>query len=380
MKQLYTFPFFILLLFFTQCRLPDYYIKHEKPDAAFRYASNRLKGKKHKTKYLQTLEYGYNVANERDISLINNYKKNRDLNSWKKIHYLNQQLLYRQQKVERLMPLASKEGYRPYIKLNPVKEWEEESFWKVTDLYLHEIRNFLWLATNGEKLQARKANKFLQQLVLEHGYNAPEIAEMKDSTYMLGTTYFLMDIYSRPGNRIDHAILEWVSENRYSIKDKWKVIHLMPQSGINYDFIVEINITDEYVSGDDISSSCTSYSKEIEVGKKVVKDTSGKITYEPIMKTVHATVQEYDLSKNARIDAYLNIFNPHTGQVSLAKRICGTDSFSGSYCVVSGDSRAVNKCCSGSASFPSDRYMLKQSANSLRWVILSYLKRVDVEK
>ena len=382
MKQLYAIFLFAFLLFFlSKCRSPEYYIKHEKPDEAFRFAIKRVKGKKQKTKHLQTLEYGYNVANERDIALVNNYKQNDDLNSWKKIHYLNQLLLFRQEKLEPYLPLVSEEGYRPYFKSNPVKEWEDESFWKVTELYLKEIRNLLVLAEKGEKLQARKANLYLHKLVSEHGYDAPELSILEDSTYMLGTTYFLMDIYGLHGNWRSNEIINWVMGNGFSLKNKWKEIHLTPYNEINYDFVVEVKITSEYVSGDNVSSSCRRYSKEIEVGKKEIKDTSGNVTYEPIFETVHATVQEFDLSKSANIQADLIISNPKTGQTILTKRICGTDSFSDSYCVISGDARATDKCCSGRGdSFPSDKYMLKCSANSLRYSVLRYLKRVDVSR
>ena len=98
MKQFYLMFAFLVFAFFFQCRLPDYYIKNEKPDAAFHFASKKLDNKKQKTKHLQTLEYGFNATNERDIALIEELKKNHDLRAWKRIHYINQEMLARHEK------------------------------------------------------------------------------------------------------------------------------------------------------------------------------------------------------------------------------------------------------------------------------------------
>ncbi|MEZ4932673.1 MAG: hypothetical protein R2788_11200 [Saprospiraceae bacterium] len=380
MKQYFTL-FFLLFttIFFLQCRLPTYYIKRDNPEAAFRFAANRLKGKKQKTKHLQTLEYGYNTSYERDIALINKLKNKKDLNSWKSIHYINQQLLARQEKVEQLLPLASEEGFRPYIPLYPVREWEEESFWKVTDLYLTEIRNLLNGAKRGQKLKARKANDYLFQLNKQHGYDGPELIGLEDSTYVLGTAYFFIDIYSSSHSNNLFQIIDWISENDFYQKNKWKEIHTFRNEYINYDFAVELNVMNYYVSGDQISSSCQSYSKEIEVGKKEVKDTSGKVTYEPIYQTIQATVQEFNLSKNASINADLRVIDLKTGGIIWRNRIYGSDSFSDSYCQISGDCRATTVTCSSfHQSFPNDESMLKNCATGIRRNVLSVLKKIDV--
>lgn len=382
MKQYFTLTFIFLTSFlYFQCKLPTYYIKRDNPEAAFRFAVNRLKGKKQKTKHLKTLEFGYNTAFERDIDLVRKLKNKNDLNSWKSIHYINQQLLSRQEKVEELLPLASEDGFRPYIPLHPVREWEEESFWKVTDLYLAEIRRLLHDAERGEKLKARKANEYLLQLNRQHGYDGPELIGLEDSTYYLGTTYFLIDVYNSPRNNMPYEIVDWISGNDFYQKNEWKEIHKYRNENIIYDFIVELKLLNYYVSGDQISSSCQSYSKEIEVGKKEVKDTSGKVSYEPIYQTIHATVQEFNLRKSASVDADLQVVDLKSGKVIWRNRIYGSDSFSDSYCQISGDCRATTVSCSSfHRSFPDDESMLKNCASGIRWNILSTLKRIDVSE
>lgn len=374
------FAFLILTFCFSNCKFPDYYIKNNKPDAAFKMASKKLNRKTHKTKFLQTLEYGFNIANERDVKLANELKKYDDLQTWKRIHRLNTDLLFRQNTIEPYLPLVSKEGYRPYFKLNDVKKWEEESFWKVTELYLKEIDDKIKIAQTGKKLKAREAHYLIKELEEEHGYNSEETKILFDSTYEMGLAYIYLNIFSDQDVWNAGNIYNWIinSNTRFN-SDYWKVVHLFPDKRIDYDLVAEVNVYNTYVSGENVSSSCERFEKEVEVGKREVKDTAGNVTYEPIFETVTATVTTYELNKSARVNARVEIYDPKTNVIVRRKDICGTSAFCDKYSIISGDRRAVSGSFSCvRPSFPSDRNMLKTAAYRLPRDIKRQLKNVDV--
>ena len=283
-------------------------------------------------------------------------------------------------KIGPFLPVASEEGYRPHFKLYPAREWEEESFWKVTDLYFEKINEQLRQAKNGKKLKARQANQLLYQLTNEHGYDGPEIPMLMDSTCILGTAFFYLNMYAEPHVWNKEAVLDWLCSHRYFFKKSpWKIIHTLPEKEIKYDFSVELKINEVYVSPDNFSNSSRCYEKEIEVGKREIKDTSGNVTYEPIFEKVRATITTYELNKKASINAELTVYDLVNGIVVLRKNICGVDRFCDSYCAVRGDERAVDKSCSCIIpSFPSGQYMLKNSADNLARQILGKVKKIDV--
>ncbi|HFA51137.1 MAG TPA: hypothetical protein ENJ95_19170 [Bacteroidetes bacterium] len=381
MKQFFTLSISFLFIFLlNNCKLPDYYIKRDKPEAGFRFASRRLGGTRQNTKVLKTLEYGFRTANERDIAQVKLLKENNDLDSWKKVHAINIKLLKRQQAIEDKLPLVSKDGYRPIIKLHPVEEWEQESFDKVAELYLKEIRKNIKIAETGKKLYARKAYRLLDQLKYDHGWTSPLETVLGDSAMMLGTAYYLLKLENANGYNRENDLLIWLDKKGFETKNKWKKIHRFPHDNIDYDFDVTLEMLGTYVSGNNRSTSCTHYEKEIQVGKKTVTDTSGKVTYEPIYEEVHATVTEVELSKNARAEAYISVVDRRTGRVLVKYKSCGSDSFSDEYCTYTGDARALDFCCSGGGfdSFPSDWSMLRDCAADLRWSLLRQVKKIDV--
>ncbi|MEO1258126.1 MAG: hypothetical protein AAFZ15_04990 [Bacteroidota bacterium] len=379
MRQYFTLSFFAFLFIFSQCTSLEYYVEKNKPDAAFRHASRKLNQEKIKTKHLQLLEYGFNISNERDIDRINKLKEKESLSNWKGIHSLNREVLFRHNKIEPYLPLESIEGYRPYFKFYPAKKWEEESFWKVTELYLKEIRNNLLLGTKGKRLKARYANSLIDQLMNNHGYAGKEMDELIDSTLVFGTAYFGLNFFTNSNFREEGEIVRKLLRYNYFFKkDKWRVIEINPDEDMDYDFIVDVEIYDTFVS-EDISSSCRRYEKEIEVGKKEIKDTAGNVTYEPIFETVKAEVTTYTLTKDAGIRANITVYSPKDNRIILDKGILGTDSFCEKYCTMSGDSRATSISCSGFCpSFPSDRVMINNSVRPLSKAVLRNLKRIDV--
>ena len=381
MRQYYTLAIFAFLFIALQCKSPEYYINKNKPDAAYRFASRKLKKDNIKTKHLQILEYGYNTANERDINIINQLKEYDNLKNWKRIHYLNQQMLSRHDKIEPYLPLVSFEGYRAYLRMYPVKEWEEESFWRVTDLFLKEIRDNLFLGAEGYKLRARIAYHLIDELMNDHGFIGKEMSELIDSSIYLGTAYFGLNFFTKSNYREEAEIVDKLYDYNYFFKKgKWKTIELNPDKDLNYDFIVDVEVWDSYTS-ENTNSSCERFEKEIEIGKKEIIDTAGNVTREPIYKTVEAEIVTYTLTKDATIRANITVYSPKNNQTILKKRIYGTDSYCDSYCTLNGDGRATSKSCNGfSPGFPSDRQMINNCVRPLGRVVMQSLKKIDVSE
>lgn len=374
---------FLTCLFLHSCNVPEAYLKRENYDAAFQSSANRLDRKKQKTKHVVVFEKAFAQANERDISEIENLKIHDSRKSWEQIHFLHAGLRLRHDKMRELVPIASEEGYRPVIKSYPVEDWENESFERVVQLYLAEIREKLLNARLGNRYPAREAYFLINELERKYVWSGIEKSDLIDSCYLLGTEHVLLNIekVSRHFN-VDKAF-HWLDEWEMELNHQWRILHRIPDDKMEYDYVAQLEIDRASVSPGQRHTDTEYVCKEIEVGKKEIRDTSGKVVdYEPILKEVSATIVETTVEKRASVEAVLIIWNAFDNQAVFKKRICGTDYFSDSACDFYGDERAVNVICSGGFYssldyFPPDEEMLWDATQSLRDLLLKKLKKFN---
>lgn len=107
-----TLLFALALLCMSGCSRSNIRLEKNEFDNKVRFASNRLDGKRQKTKNVKKLEAAFAQANQIDLRQIDSLRSIDTPLAWELIHALNQRIKKRQQQVEPLLPLVSDNGYR----------------------------------------------------------------------------------------------------------------------------------------------------------------------------------------------------------------------------------------------------------------------------
>ncbi len=371
----------LLCLAFSACNVPEHYLEQNRYDAAVHAASNRLDRKKQNSRHILALETAFAKANQNDLQTIDSLKLIGDLRTWEAIHKLHLGMAKRQKKVEAVLPLAGEDGYRPVVSLLSVQEMVAESWQKVLDLHLVDIRENLSQAVAGEKLQAREAYDHVKRLKKKYDWQDPLAEVLLDSAVRLGRVFILVNLEKNGFGFYGQQVASGLADELISGKKTWQVIHRKSQPGVGYDFTFQAKVTDAYVSGEDKYVSCRSVEKQVQVGQKEVKDTSGKVTYEPIFEKVSATIYDVRLEKRATARADFKAWNAN-GVSVLNTWTTVSEVFSESHSHYSGDSRALDVCLPTYflESFPSDFWMLEHCATKVGCEIEYYLRKLDVER
>jgi hypothetical protein len=370
----------LLSILLVGCASPmEFQSKHDH-DTVVKFASRRTDNKRQGTEWTKVLESSFVQANEMDLRKIEELKAQNTAQAWERIHAINQRIEKRQARVEPLMPLVSKDGYRPDLRLLPVEEMLAESRAAVIERYLVEIEENIGLARNGQRLKARTAFDRIYFLRKKFQWKDPLSKTLEDEALALGRVYVLLDMnggYGFYSHTVENDFDFW------GLSSLWRVVHRRPQPGIRYDFQAEVDVVYADVSPNRIDRSSRTVTEEIVVKREPVRDTSGNIIrYEVTKETICATIEQIEARKEASLRAECRVYDLATGQRVLFDFVWANDSFSESFCTYSGDTRisATNGCRSSDyVSFPSDWQMLGNCTDDLRFSVGCLLGRVDLE-
>ncbi len=370
------------LLLLVGCTSSNIRLKKNEFDSNVRFATNRLDGKRQKTKHVKKLEAAFAQANETDQHLIDSLQAIDSPAAWEKIHAVHLRMLKRQERVAPLMPLVSDDGYRPYIRLLPLREMAEESRLEVVERYFTEIKDNMAAARLGKKLSARAAYDRIFYLKKKYDWNDPAGDELAKEALPLGTVYVLLEMENWGGFDGNYA-LQHLNVFGLNVGGQWQVVHRNFQPDTDYDFLARASIRSTWVFPESIDRNCRTVSEEILVRTETVTDTSGKVTYKPIYETATATICDNVATKRAEMTTGFEVFEYGTGRLIFNQPIWSTSSFTETFKTYSGDSRVSETSgCRGSdwVSFPSDWQMMADCADDLRFRLCSLMTWADVRE
>lgn len=377
-----TLLFALFLLLFSGCSSTSIRLKKNEFDNDVRFASNRLEGKRQKTKNVKKLEAAFAQANQFDLREIDSLRSLDTPLAWEQIHALNLRIQKRQQRVGPLMPLVGKDGYRPDIRLLPIEDMLTESRQEVIGRYLSEIQESMTAARMGKRLSARKAYSRIFYLKKQYNWDDPVGDELAEEAIPLGRVYILLEMENWAGSDGNY-VLQYFNNRPFQIGSFWQVVHYSKQRHTQYDFLVKTAMRSAWVYGESLDRNCTTVSEEILVRTETETDTSGKVTYKPIYETATASICDITATKRAELTTDFQVFDFDSGNQIFSQPIWSTSSFSESFKTYSGDSRVsqTSGCRSSEwVSFPSDWQMMEDCADDLRFRLNSLMTWADVRE
>lgn len=377
-----TLVFLLALLFLTGCYSQGIPLKKNEFDSDVRYASNRLDGKRQKTKNVKKLEAAFAKANQFDLYQIDSLRLLATPEAWEKIHALNQRIQKRQQRVGPLLPIMGNDGYRPDIRFLPTEEMLAESRQEVIGRYSSEIETNMTAARLGKKLSARAAYARIVYLQKSYDWDAPIAQDQAEEALTLGRVYILLEMENQAGYDGNTA-LEYLDARPLSIGNFWQVVHRSKQPHTPYDFLVKTAMRSAWVHGENIDRSCCTVNEEILIRTETVTDTSGKVSYKPIYETATATICNITATKRAELNSDFQVFDFNTGRELFSRPIWSSSSFSETFKTYSGDSRVsqTSGCrMSDTVIFPSNWQIMKDCADDLRFQISSLMMWADAKQ
>jgi hypothetical protein len=344
-------------LLLAGCMTPADYIAHKNYDAAVRTVAKKLDGKHQKTKHLKVLEISLAAANQSDFAAIEKYAGLPDLASLEQtyLHYNN---IYQRQKiVEPLLPLASKDGYRPVIRIEPVEEKVVASYSAMITENRRSAREKIERAEAGNKKAAREAFRQLDHFQKKHNWQEQTL---KDSAFALGQIKCLVKFETSYLNLDANVVVRCLEQTTLYSLTPWILLSQSERTIPRPDYMVAVEVTDADVSTEYTQTTCTTITEKVQTGEKIVTDSTGKeISREPIYEDVTRTEVATTYWKDADAKANLVVTDKVTGEVVLRQEL-----------------KSDYDCYNSSTNCPSDDYMLERCAEGLASDMRRVLKKL----
>lgn len=362
------------------CVAPNPYplLKKSPYDSSVSHYAGKLDGKKKKTKHVKGLETAFQSAQRADLlaadSLLNLDAPDR----WLYLNALHRRIQDRQAKVTPLLPLRADDGYQPDLLLVADIAERESASRRATATYLYDRANALLAETEstGRKQPARDAYYTLRDLK-DNYYRYWENANaLIDSAFQAGQAHILLESDARG------SLSFWQYGAVFAplhFNTEWLRFYQHPSARAKFDFRVKSRLTQRYISPESRWETSFTETKQIEVGCKEVRDSTGTVVERtPIYETVCATVTEVRVTKSASATLYVEISDERSGQLISSEWLSDYQNYDETFVRVSGDERALTHrpfTNISSPSAPSDWAMEDRLASSLQGSLAWYCRR-----
>ena len=361
-----------LILFVCFCTLACTATKPLIPSNSFddklSKAIRKVERKSIKTKDVKHLELMFYMANTFDVLTVDSLLNVQQVALWPPINAYHRRIQERQNRIHQLGDITTKDGYRPQFAFkDDITATESASRQKAAE-YLYDKANVeLSLAYSGNRLIARNAYNTLSNLK-ENYYPVWQESNAKMAEALeMGTSRFLVE---KTGYWAFHTNDFWRGMAPFGTiinSSTWQKIDEQPFENRKYDYLVELQLVHLDIGNEQVWSNTNTYSKEIQVGEKVTKDTSGHVVERiPIMEKVCATVTEVRITKSANVLLSLDIRATGNNTSVYNSSIQHGLVFDRSWVTITGDERALDNkpICTGFGiqSAPSDWTMVEDLA------------------
>lgn len=360
-------------------------------DRAISVAVRKLSGKSKKSpKLVAALESAFNKAQDRDVRAINVLKEEGRSENWERILRITHNIEDRQHRVEPLLPLYDKEGYKASFNFIKVADLKIESKERTAE-YLYDRANRLMAESRetGDRSLAREAVRELEK-INDLYRNYRDVEMLKREAIFLGTSFYLLDVENNSATilpeQFHDRMLRMSSED---FNSTWREFHSESVEGIDYDYEMKVIIRNIDVSPEMTKERQYDESREIEDGFEYVLDNKGNVMKDslgndikvPRKVFIKATVLEVFQRKAAIVSGDVQIIDLATNSI-LKNESISVESIFEHYAsrMIGGDGRALSKESKRRIGrhpvpFPSDAAMLIDAADLLKPVIRQKLRR-----
>jgi len=374
-------PLFLIAFLITSCQTAKKYVESGNYDDAIDLCLRKLRGKDNKkNEYVQGLELAFKKAQSRDLATISALKAESRPELWERIHDIHLDIRARQNKVNPLLPLVSKNGYKARFEFVDIGRLEIESRGKAAEYLYDQAVTSLGQGERGDKLAARKAYQYLRDLETRYYRDYRDKNDMMAKARDLGTSFVLLEVKNESGKILPRDFSErLLAMSKQELDTEWKEFFFDAKPGEQFDYKAVFKIRDISISPERVSERAYTEEKTIEDGwdyvldqrGNVMKDTLGNDIKKTRYTTIRAHVLEVHQTKAARLAGYVEIFDLNRN-TSVDSRDLGTEiQFEHFAATFKGDDRALSqdsRNCIGSSPvpFPRDEAMLVQAAERLK--------------
>lgn len=346
---------------------------------------NKLK--KGNQPYVLMLEEAYAKANERDLQRIKFLNLEGNPSKFEEVYTIYKKLHHRQESIKPLLPLFIIEYNRNAI-FNFVDYSNEIISSKnnlATYLYSNAI-NTLNNATNKNEFRTIYDNlSYLNKI----SPNYKDTNTLLEETHFKGTNFVIVTMQNNSDKIIPKKLeADLLNFNTYKLNNFWTVYHANKESGLNYDYrleilLQEINISPEYVKEKEFIKEKEvidgwEYSKN-ENGK-ILKDSTGTAIKIDIYKRVRCKLNVISQTKSTQVVGQISYFNLTNQQLQKTFPLASEFIFENIYAKIKGDKRALNKdelslIRNQFIPFPSNEQMVYDSGEDLKAKIKQIILR-----
>ncbi|MEM9991478.1 MAG: hypothetical protein AAF738_06910, partial [Bacteroidota bacterium] len=379
-------------LYYSTFSNPERLLERGQYDAAIDKTVRKLIGKKRKKyKHVIALETAFRKANTRDMNAINRLERTAQANpqNWSRIFDLASDIERRQAKVEPLLPLRDKNGFRANFRFVKTSIILDDARANAAAHCYAQAQNFLNAAYQGDKAAARAAYSRLREIDKYYSSYKNKKALLKEAL-TLGQVHIALRMnnrtYQRLPNRFEQQLFGF---NTQQLNTSWEQFHINPTSQtMDYEVVLQIQRVD--ISPERIVERSYVDEKEILDGAEdlldnngnVVTDSLGNALQVPRKILVEALVSHVAQHKAADIQAELEYYDVRTGELLQRRPLSAEVVFEHEAGDFSGDRRALSsescRLIGGSPSiFPSDGEMLLDAAHTLRTSMRSDMRRMN---
>lgn len=379
-----------VLITISSCKSVNRMIENGDYESAVYLAKKRLVGdKKKSTKNVMYLEEAYSKLLDRDLNEVKFLADENRPENYDEIFHIYADINDRQNAIQPLLPLVSKDGYKAQFKFLRVEDLMKETSAKSAKYHYDYAQELLARAKAGDKYAAKKAYAELKNVnrYYKH-YEDVEILRLK--AIDLGKTRIL--VKSSNKSRVSMPIdfeEELLSFNIASMNDLWTEFHTSTEK--NIDYVSEVEIRDFIVSPEREFVRSFVDSKEIEDGWEyfydsngnVAKDTLGNDIKKPKFITIFAEVTEIKREKAATVGGAIKMINANTGEILSSESFSVESIFTDIACDFRGDRRALSDNAIkyhkvNPLPFPNDAILALDAAGKLKGIMKSEMKRMHI--
>ena len=229
------------------------------------------KTKKGNQKYVLMLQDAFAKSVERDEARIEFLKKDSNPENVEEIFNLYTKLRVRQEQIKPLLPLPIFESGRNAEFV--YKNYDEAFIASKNDLSEHLYQKALPFVNSENKATLRSVYNDLQYID-QINPNYKDVQSLMAHVHELGTDYIVVSMKNESEMIVPEELQEYLLNfDTYGLNDFWSVYHNSELDGYNYDFGLELNVTDILVSPERIREKEFVEEKMIKDGFKYAVDT-----------------------------------------------------------------------------------------------------------
>jgi hypothetical protein len=381
----------LVSIFAGACASPAKLVESGNFDYAVELAVRKLAGKKNKNaKYVKALEDAFGKATARDMRAAEYLKNEGRPENWVRIREIYARIDARQRRVEPLLPLFDKHGYKADFRFVRVDGLEQEAKENAAEYLYANAQKLLGEARRGDKPAARAAYQELEKIGTYYR-DYKDRRELMNQARDLGVSRILVAIENAAPVVLPRAFEQELE--RMSLRDlnkDWREYYLQPVHGITFDYKVVMKITQINVSPSLVKEREYEDAKEIEDGFEYVLDERGNVRKDslgndikvPKKVFIRAQVLETYQHKAAAVAGHLEFIDLRTRGLIDSKPLAAEAVFENYASTFRGDKRALSeeskrRIGNRPLPFPSEESLLLDAANRLKPIIRQNIERAN---